>query len=531
MIKSKSVSALITCLLLTASLITGCGGTAPAVSGSPSPSVSPSPSQTPQSTASAFPLVNSPSTLSAWWPVSSEMLKTIQNLNEGAFFQELEKKTGVKIDFIHPTVGQEQQTYNLMIASGDMPDMVYNYFVAYPGGLDKALADGIYIRLNELIDAHAPNYSTLRNSTDFTRKATITDTGNIMGLYSISESEQGAFVGPVVRKDWLDALGLDIPKTYDDWYEMLKAFRDSGKTDSPLMLFNTGFNFDDSLNAGFGVGQRFFQVDGTVKYGPLEDAYRDYLTLMNKWYTEGLINRDFFANKSGNGNSGAYVNAYYLFKLDKMQSTDPNFELAAAPAPVKGEGDKAHLRFASSVVGDNFMSVTTSCQDPELAVRWLDSLYSEEVTLLANYGTEGVTYTFTDGKPLLTDLILKNPEGLSMLQAIYKYLLHSGPMNYHWERELAGYTPEELYAGEVWSGSDNAYGIPAAVTLTSDEGSSFARIMSELETYVMEMNIKFIIGAESLDNYDAFRERLKSMGAEEALALQQAAFDRYNTRK
>lgn len=528
--KTIRIISIALCLFLFSGLFAACGDSEPKTSDA-SASITESTQQTAGDSGSKLSIVTNPTTFKVWWPVGSEMLKSIQTLNDNLFFQELEKKTGVHIDFVHPTVGQEQQLYNLMIASRELPDMVYNYLVAYPGGMDKAVSDDIYIELNDLIEKNAPNYKALMNSSDVVKKATVTDSGNITGFYSISEKEQGTFTGLTVRQDWLNDLGLKTPVTYDDWYNMLKAFKDSKKTESPLMLFNTGFNYDDSLNAGFGVGQKFYQVDGKVKYGPLEQGYKDYLTLMNKWYSEGLINKDFYANKGGNGKSGAYMSAYYLFKVDKLQSNDPKFIAAAAPAPVKNVGDKVHLRFASSVVGNNSLSITNACKTPEIAVKWIDYIYSADGTMLANYGIEGNTYSKVNGVPTFTDVITKNPNGLTMVQAIYKYLLHDGPMNYHWERELSGYSKDELAAGDVWSQVDNTYGMPTALTLTADEGSRSAQIMSEIDTFVMEKNVKFIIGLEPLDKYDDFVNKIKSMKIDEVIKIQQAALDRYKARK
>jgi putative aldouronate transport system substrate-binding protein len=151
--------------------------------------------------------------------------------------------------------------------------------------------------------------------------------------------------------------------------------------------------------------------------------------------------------------------------------------------------------------------------------------------MLSNYGIEGNTYNKVNGVPTFTDEITKNPNGLTMVQAIYKYLLHDGPMNYHWERELSGYSKDELAAGDVWGQSDNTYGMPTALTLTADEGSRSAQIMSEIDTFVMEKNVKFIIGLEPLDKYDDFVNKIKSMKIDEVIKIQQAALDRYKARK
>ena len=68
------------------------------------------------------------------------------------------------------------------------------------------------------------------------------------------------------------------------------------------------------------------------------------------------------------------------------------------------------------------------------------------------------------------------------------------------------------------------------MTMTTEENTEYAQYYTDLLTYVQENNVKFINGQRSLDEYDAYRDTLKSMGIEKCIALQQAALDRYNKR-
>ena len=135
-----------------------------------------------------------------------------------------------------------------------------------------------------------------------------------------------------------------------------------------------------------------------------------------------------------------------------------------------------------------------------------------------------------DGKPQYTDLILNNPDGFSFSDALIKYTWRS-PGIYQWDRELQGVSEKALDAiNDIWpSNADGDYVMPN-VSLTNEEGNQFSTIMGDLDTYVSEMTTKFILGDEPLDNYDAFVETMKSMGVEDAIALYQAALDRWNAR-
>ena len=213
-----------------------------------------------------------------------------------------------------------------------------------------------------------------------------------------------------------------------------------------------------------------------------------------------------------------------------MVSEDPNIDVVAVPAPVKNEGDQLHLRQYNFTRGNGGFSISTACENPELALAWLNRGSQEDVSLSSYYGEEGVTYTMVDGKPQYTDLILNNPDGFSFSDALIKYTWRS-PGIYQWDRELQGVSEKALDAiNDIWpSNADGDYVMPN-VSLTNEEGNQFSTIMGDLDTYVSEMTTKFILGDEPLDNYDAFVETMKSMGVEDAIALYQAALDRWNAR-
>lgn len=493
-----------------------------------------------------LPLTTAPVTFTVWISLGTVNPQIgIKDLNDVLIWQELEKRTGVHIEWIHPTAGQEQESFNLMISSGDYPDMIIEYN-AYSAGLDQGIEDGVFLRLNELIDQFAPHYAELRARNGDVTRGTITDSGNLGGMYSVNTPIQGPWYGPAVRKDWLDELGLDIPVTYDDWYTMLKAFKTEKGAEAPLWLHNRGGDMFSSLAAGYGVASlgtgstsAFFQIDGTVKYSPLEEGYREYISMLAKWYGEGLIDPDYYTRRdyfvpdslANTGKSGAFTDIYVMVPYRVYSAEDPAMNEVAVPLPVKTAGEKAHLRQYNFEVGNAKATVTTACKNPELAVKWLDYMCSDEGSLLMAYGVEGVTYSLVDGKPMPSALILANPDGLSAADARTKYLGGMYPGKYYWERELAGLPQKGLDAiNTIWPDSaDGAYVMPP-VTMTAEEGTAFSRIMGDVDTYAVEMTTKFILGAEPLENFDQFVATLKAMGAEDAVAIQQAALERYLAR-
>jgi putative aldouronate transport system substrate-binding protein len=468
----------------------------------------------------------------------------ITTLNDVLAWQVIEQKTGVHIEWIHPPFGQEQESFNLLIASGDYPDLIINPL--YTGGLDQAIGEEVFLRLNELIDQYAPNYAELRTRNPDVARGTITDSGNLAAFYSINTPIQGPWYGMAVRKDWLDELGLSLPVTYDDWYAMLRAFKEKKGADAPFWFSQRNGDMFGVFAAGYGItglamgiDGSFFQVNGRAKYSPLEPGFKEYITMLAKWYAEGLIDRDYYTRNDyvvpgtllDPGNTGAFPDIYTIMGYRAYMSGDLSMNVVPVPGPVKKAGDRLHLRQYNFERGNNHAVITTACKDPALAVRWLDYLCSDEGSLIQMYGVEGDTYNMIDGKPVPSEKLTANPEGLDVNVARVKYLNGISMGKYYWERELVGLPQTSLDAiTTVWpSNADGDWEMPQ-ITRTAEEGNRFARIMGDVDTYALEMSTKFIIGAEPLGNYDAFVAALKQMGAEEAVAIQQAALDRYYSR-
>ena len=165
----------------------------------------------------------------------------------------------------------------------------------------------------------------------------------------------------------------------------------------------------------------------------------------------------------------------------------------------------------------------------------LNYLYGEEGHMYANFGEEGVSYEMKDGKPTYTDLIMNNPDGLAVNQAMGKYFRssYSGPFI-----QDVGYI-EQYYrmdcqkeAQAQWKKAaekSSAYALPSIIP-TEEESARMSTILSNIDTYKYSMLLKFIMGTESLENYDAFIKQLKDFGIDEAISIQQSALERYEKR-
>ncbi|MDR1641436.1 MAG: extracellular solute-binding protein [Clostridiales bacterium] len=516
--------------------------TAAPAAAAPAPDSDPQPAQ-PEAPATALPLSDKGETLSIWMRSDANFSAMgMTSAADSTAVQELEKRTGIKLEVQHPSVGQEVEGFNLLMASDELPDLIEVYHASYnySGGFDKAIEDGVFLRLNELIDSFAPNYKSIIESSPDLLKSAITDEGNLPGFFTIDMIEQGSYFGPLIRKDWLDSLGLPIPVTYDDWHATLTAFKEKKGATAPLILFYTGFTAMPGLNSGYGFVNPLYMENGKVQYAPLSAGYKEYIAMMAQWYQEGLIDPDFNTKRTFfpddsltlTGASGLWYSFYTMIDLYNMMGIGAG--MAEPPVmipiqnPVKNAGDKLHARLYNERVGKQMFVVSADCENPELAVKLMDYLFSPDGELLGNYGIEGETYTLVDGEPIFNEMITNNPDGRSFGELMTKYSIPFTKA-YRWERETQNLSEIGFTAMDLWTEAGHELNMPT-VSLSADEGKEYARIMGDITTYVDETSVKFILGAEPLSNFDKFVETIKSMGIDDALALQQAALDRFNKR-
>jgi putative aldouronate transport system substrate-binding protein len=355
------------------------------------------------------------------------------------------------------------------------------------------------------------------------------------------------YTGPIVRKDWLNDLGLTTPTTIQEWEVMLKAFKEKKNAESPFTAytFSSGGLMKTSamFASAYGVMDDFFVKDGKVIYGPIQSGFKEYLTLMNKWYKDGLIDKDIFtmdqktadakmlSGKSGSlvGNLGGNMGKY----LDAMRAKDPKYDLVGVPYPTLKKGDKPMFGQLAYIYGDSNGSsaITAASKNKELAAQYLDYAYSKEGQLLYNFGIEGTSYDMVNGVPTYSEQMTKNPK-LTFSQAVTGYTSTNSSVVLHPEffKQFSLPLSQQEEAMDNWKNTDmKKYQIPP-ITATKEESSDLAAIMNDVESYKQEMAAKFILGTEPLTNFDKFVEQIKKLGIDKAVKIKEAAIERYNKR-
>lgn len=500
-------------------------------------------------TATTYP-IKTDKTLTYWGELTGNLTGVKTSHNDVPFFQDWQKKTGVPLKFTAPPTGQTKEALNVMLASGDLPDMIeYNFLSDFPGGPEKAIKDGYILKLNDLIDQYAPNLKKYLKEHPEIDKMVKTDNGSYYAFPFIRGDEYlQVFQGPIIRKDWLDELGLPVPETIDEWTTTLKAFKDKKGAAAPLSFISKPRFFNESYNGAFlgafGINRGFYLENGDIKFGPAEKGFKEYLSLFNSWYKDGLLDKNiatvdtkaldgsFASGGTGAsiGNAGGGIGKWQPL----VQGKDPKAQLVAAPYPVLKKGDLPKFGQKDRPYSSGgIVAITSKAKDPELATRLLDYGYSEEGRMFFNFGTEGVSYKMESGYPKYTDLLMKNPDKLAPAQAMSMYVRgsYNGPFIQDKRYAEQFFTmPTQREAVDIWKKTDaDKYSLPP-LTPTPEESSEYAKIMNDINTLVDEMTLKIILGNEPVSQYESYIAKMKSLNLDRAIAIQKAALERYNKR-
>ena len=429
------------------------------------------------------------------------------------------------------------EQFQLMVASQDYTDVVCRAIDSYTGGTDQAIEEEFLIDVSDLIDENMPNLLDWFDKYPELRKQMTTVEGNIGGFPKFYQEPSDVNEGALIRLDWLEELGLESPKTYDDLHNVLTQFKEQKNASAPLVIpVNTGVQ--GNLLYGYNI-DNYYQVDGQVRFGPMQPEFKEYLTMMNQWYSEGLIYHDFmsldtstYPQNLANGTFGMGVVDRGQFTATQLalEATDPNADLVGCKDARKNADEVLHIQYIDHHVADGY-SITTCCENVEVAARYLDYLYTEEGSVLAGYGVEGEGLTYDgNGDPQLSDMILNN-ETYPCTPAMVLYATYGAPGIYDGSRYMAAYDERIRSAVELWGEDEQDWLYPYNAGLTIEESDTYSTIQSDIYTYVKEMTLKFITGASDPETeWDEYVAAIEGMGVDTIIQMKQDALDRYLAR-
>lgn len=490
-----------------------------------------------------FPIVDEPIELTFFTGKSPD---NRENFEEATIWKEYAEKTNVDVNFDLVPFESLGEKKNLVLASGDYPDAFYSARLS-SSDLAKYGEQGSLIELNDLIDDYAPNLKKLMEEDPNLRKGLSMPDGKIYSfpLYYDPEFISSLIASPLwVNQEWLDKLDMEEPETTEEFYNYLKAVKETdltgdGKDDQIPFSGRNIWPLLNHLKGAWGLGttglfHRYIDVDPEteeLRFFRTDPKYKEVLEYTHKLYDEGLIDPEVFdisvAELHSKGSEGILGST-----IVPNPETSMNQENYVGLGALKGpHGDQLYSHVQSPLLHLGAFAITDKNEHPEATIRWIDHFYGEEGAKLYFMGVEGVTYEEnSDGKLEYKDDITDNPEGLTLLQALAEHITWLGGSHPGYGREeyIVGDTElqntkdvkekaEPYIMEEIWYNFN----------YTDEELKFKQSIGAEIENYVAEHEAGFVVGKIPFSEWDNYVDELEKMGVDKYIETENEAYKRY----
>ncbi|WP_281890582.1 extracellular solute-binding protein [Paenibacillus sp. YYML68] len=474
-----------------------------------------------------------------------------KDMNDMQMFKELNKQTNVQVSWTQ--VGWEQlaEKKNILIASGDLPDAFYGRGVLLDQEIVKLGSQGALIPLEGMIDQYAPNLKKVLDQRPEFKKMMTAPDGHIYTLPTFVERDFNEIPSVLfINKKWLDQLGLPVPKTTDEFYNALKAFKEkdpngNGKNDEIPMsfLFNNAQNGANALAGSFGIKSddprnNLYVDNGKVKYSPAQPEYETYMQYMSKLYKERLIDQEVFTHNMNQyltkiRSKDVQVGAFFGYSL--MSIFGDNKTDYVPVLPLKGPDGKqpSWLRMPTSPNLGAF-AITSANKHPEVTMQWLDTMYDEKLSFQFESGPFGLT---SKENPDGTIEKLPTPQGvgadifkhseapgnaavvLVLKNMVDKYIDAQADEKRSYFKMYEPYASKDIIPNLLWSLED------------SEKLNNINLELNGKNGYYASTYAKFVMDGFTKADWENHQAQLKKLKVDEYVSLYQKYYDAYMSKK
>ena len=418
---------------------------------------------------------------------------------------------------------------------------------------DYGVVGGRFVNYLDYLDL-MPNLVQTFEDYPIAKKASIEINGEMYSLPGIEVSATTASARPYVRTDVLDAAGLSMPTTVEEFHDALAVLKEkNGEASFIPDLSNDESYWGPMLFAAFGpLTNMNFDDDGTGKviFNRTSEQMKLYLTYMNQLYEEGLIDQEYLTMdgtvRFDRAKSGkvAFIGGGEGNSLEASDFADRTFHLDCM-APLTSEYDSTQEILGKSVYFPNGgFYMNAESEYVEELCRMFDIMYATEEVVEGSglygesfcYGMEGVDWDY--GEEGSGVYVFHCPEEYDGAFTSYQYgeLIWEGAGR---QDALAGLTTEtegnskarqQGFVNNVIPYQSDLYFPVDLLTFTEDEQYTLDNRLTDIKTYYKEMEGKFITGVADIETeWDTYCETLEQMGINEVLEVYQASYDRWNS--
>lgn len=437
------------------------------------------------------------------------------DINDNQVIDRIRTETGVDAVWSFLPEDSTAERLAVMFASGDAPDIIE---LDDKTQVARYATQGVLAPLNDALESHGTYLLENIPAQDW---AAVTSEGNI---YAIPRPANYTTTprAMVVRKDWLDRYGLDVPRTPQEFLEVLRVFRDEdpagGGNTVPLAAAQT-IQGMEGLAAAFGIVVPYAERDGEVVYTSVEPEAREFLEFARQLYAEGLINEDYpvidsldplgdlFASGFAGMTTMYWWDASWLWP--SLLENDPDAELIYIAPAVSDTGLTGH---AARPPSEQMYVFPASTDNLEEAVGLVNDIAANrDLQFYITYGEEG-THHSVDGNGVITP-----NDNIAELSFAPNYVLWDSYENFMNRVRYRGFFPY-FSVMEEYPVVANAYEYVPPLPEVDE-------VAAELEDLRIEYYVKIITGAIPLESgWQDYVAAWRATGGEEALAAIQAAY-------
>ncbi|WP_410795801.1 ABC transporter substrate-binding protein [Paenibacillus sp. J5C2022] len=484
----------------------------------------------------------------------------VEDFATNEFTKWYEEKTNVHIEWEVVPEQSMQEKLNLVLAGGDLPDVILGLNVT-PAQQMIYGSEGSFLPLNDLIAEHGVQTKKLFEQYPEVEKAITAPDGNIYGLPEINQCYHCSMSQKMwIYQPWLDKLGLDMPTTTDELYDVLKAFKEqdpngNGKADEiPLSISPKSWrsSMDAFLmnsfiyNPVYGSSTKhMFVKDGVMDVAFDKPEWKEGLKYIRKLYQDGLIASESFTQDDNQliqiGENpdtvllGASTGGHQGVFTQLMGESGRWSEYKTVPV-LKGPNGEGFAPTDPSGMTLGTFIITNKAKHPEVALRWADGLFEYEHTLRSNYGRPGEEWRDAEAGEI----------GINGEPAKWIDLKSFGEVqNIHWAQTGPSNRSNEFRLSAVSKGEDaledilyhetknnyepfksDQYKTVPPLFMTNDQATETADLSKTINDFVEEMMARFIIGDADIDaEWDTYLKTLDSMNLKRLIEIYQAAYD------
>lgn len=477
------------------------------------------------------------------------------------FTKWLTENTGVQFTFsvLSGTESEAKQKLNLLLSGGDYPDIIMGGGSA--GLLNLAeqqiYADqGILIPLNDLIDEYGVHIKQAFEKFpeyDIPQLFSLLD-GKLYTLPNLVQCYHcGVSAKMWIHQPWLDALNLEMPETTEDFYNVLKAFKESdpngnGQADEiPLAGATDGWNTSPAI---FLMNAFIYSdwkdnlsiVDGVVTASYDKPEWREGLRYMKRLYDEGLLMPETFTQNND--------------QLTLLVENEGDVIIGAAPCGVpvgqilpeggrwldyvgvpalSGPDGVRGVGFSPTIGNESRAYITSACTRPEVAFQVLDLMYDDEIFLRANFGRPEIDWRYAEPGELGMDgeqgyVFLGTQEGGEDKNVSwYQQIPETQDLKFRFGRVMDNPLETILYQVSrdcMYPYAPEVSSLLPNMVYPGEDAVEVSDLKTALNELVKESTARFITGDLDLENgWDSYVEQLNDIGLARYLELQQKAYE------